>query len=514
MDKMEILSGNACFPVKNTSHAMSGKEFEDYLENEGFEKFRKYQWMDRGFFYININSLRYSPGVPKAAKLAETILGEDMKNAFSIDEFITIWNILKSHMGQFSSTDEITKATSAFCICDEILLKPENEFLDYLHSQNFTPLADDGYGSRGFAVVNVKSMIYSNGQMADKLISTFIGDNSACTITADEFKTIWNLLKLHKDTCSIEMLLDECREFDNPYKVLECCEKIFKINPDNLQATYYKALVLFDLKKYKDCLELIENAISRCPEDYRFCNLKAFILTDLYQISEAIECYNTSFYLGGFDSEDNESTYKYRAICYLKKAREDYYIRKDLKKANKSLNIYLAQFGDDKDALHFKDELSHGKITPEHTRYDEKIMYFETKAYELYSLGFLKESFEAYREVFEASQDFKRNADKTHCFDMIFGVLRTDIDNFRWYDEVLFNCLKQFSGNYREFFTNLFEISDATISACLDKAKLYCIINAELAITYSQLLLEKCPQNTEVREFYTKITSKNVNNKL
>ena len=62
MDKLKILSGNACFLVQNTSENMSRKQFEDYLKKEGFEEFKKYGWKDRGCFYINVNSLRYAAG--------------------------------------------------------------------------------------------------------------------------------------------------------------------------------------------------------------------------------------------------------------------------------------------------------------------------------------------------------------------------------------------------------------------------------------------------------------------
>lgn len=145
--------------------------------------------------------------------------------------------------------------------------------------------------------------------------------------------------------------------------------------------------------------------------------------------------------MGGFDTKNKESTYQYRAKCYFKKAREDFYIKKDLNEALRSLNIYLNQFEEDKNVLRFKDELSNGKITPYNTRYHEKLMYFECKAYELYKFGYLKESFETYKEVLNASQDFKNNINETgyKWFDSISGHGTSKIDNFKWYDEVLSN---------------------------------------------------------------------------
>ena len=508
MDKLKILSGNACFLVQNTSDTWSKKDFEDYLINEGFEKFKKYGWKDRGCFYININSLRYSAGVPKPAPLTGTIVGESIKNPFTIEEFKAIWNILKKHIGNLNSTNEITKGTSTFLICDESLKEHNNEFIDYLNQENFNALIDDSYGGRGYVAVNVKSMLYSNGAMAKVLVSTFVGDNSTCALTIDEFKAIWDILKQHKEDYSIETLLKQCEEFDDHYKVIESCDAVLEKDSSNVQALYYKALVLFDLKEYEKALELAGRAISIHPDDYRFYNIKAFILTDLYKVDEAIECFNNSFYLGGFDADDSDSTSKYRAICYLRKAREDFYIRKDLDEALKSLNIYLNQFPDDDEAIRFKDEMSHGKITPKFTRYHEKLMYFECKAYELYKLGFLEESFKAYREVLNASQDFKNNVDKTgyKWFDCVTGHGTSELDNFKWYDEVLADCL-DYKGYHKEIFLKLFEINEDNISACVDKAKLFSkIYREDLAVRYSKKLVDECPESSEANEFYNRIT--------
>lgn len=198
MDKFEILSGNACFLVQNTSDTMSREDFEDYLIKEGFKEFRKYGWCDRGSFYVNVNSLRYSAGVYKAAPLTETIIGESIKNPLTIDEFKTIWIILKKHIGNLNSTNKIRKGCSTFLVADEILGEYHNKFIDYLDEENFKEISDDSYEGRGFVAVNVKSMIYSKGFVANALVLSFVGDNSSCFLTIDEFKTIWNILKKHK----------------------------------------------------------------------------------------------------------------------------------------------------------------------------------------------------------------------------------------------------------------------------------------------------------------------------
>lgn len=247
MDKFKILSGNACFSVQNTSATMSREDFEDYLKKEGFEEFRKYGWCDRGSFYINVNSLRYSAGVYKATPLTGTIVGESIKNPFTIDEFKTIWNILKNHIGNLNSTNEIRKGCSTFLVADEILEEYHNEFINYLDEENFKELSDDSYGGRGLVAVNVKSMLYSKGFIVNELVSSFVGDNSSCSLTIEEFKTIWNILKKHRQDKSSEKIINQ----HSP-------------NIDVKESEINKRL--FECAKFKDY-----NNIDEYIEDVKFC---------------------------------------------------------------------------------------------------------------------------------------------------------------------------------------------------------------------------------------------------
>lgn len=508
MNKLKILSGNACFLVHNTSDEMTRPEFEDFLKKEGFEEFRKYGWKDRGCFYININSLRYSAGISKPAKLTGTIVGESIKNAFTIDEFKTIWNILKKHIVNLNSTNEITKGTSTFLICDESLKEYNNEFIDYLNQENFKVLINDSYGGRGFVAVNVKSRVYSKGSMANALVSTFVGENSTCTLTIDEFKTIWDILKQHIQVCSIETLLKQCRESDDDFHVIECCDKILEADEDNVEGLNYKTNALFNIKEYKKAIDLLNHAISIYPNDYRFYNTLAFIYSDLYMFSQAINYFNCSFNLGGFEGDDRNIVYQHRARCYLKKSKEDIYIEKDLNEALKSMTIYLNQFPDDEEVIRLKDVLSKEDEPLNNIISYKRLMYFECKAYKLYKLGYLEESFEAYGEVLKAIEDFNNTNQSIYAgWDRISGGTIFNADNFKWYKEVLSNSLMEFKGDYSDFFNKLFEITDDNISACIDKARLYSLIcDDDLACKYLKKLLDVCPLNNEAREFYDKLT--------
>ncbi len=510
MDKLEILEGSACFLVYNTSETMTKKQFKRYLRKEGFKEYKKYYTYDRGFFYINVNNLRYSDGIYKAANLANTIIDENTKNPFTIDEFKIIWKILKKHINKPKFTGRLSQGCSTFLICDNSLNNYENDFLTFLEKENFKPIIDDSYGGRGFVVLNVESMVYSTGDMGEALISTFVGNNSNCALTIKEFKTIWKIIKKHKDDFQfVEKIVNEYIASDDYDHINEYREKILTYDNSDADRINFKVSVLFSLKKYEEALDLLYYAIDIYPEDYRFYNFLAFICTDLYRISEAIKYFNYSFKYGGFDFKGRDLVYQYRGKCYLKKAREDFYIREDLDEALKSVDIYLNQFPNDYDIIRFKDELSHGYIDPHSIRFHEKLMYFECKAYELYKLGYLKQSFDAYENVLKASEDFKNNVQNTcyKWYDKISECGIDEINNFKWYDEVLSKNLKNFKGDYDEFFLKLFEITPENISSCIDKAKLYSkIYQADLAVKYSKKIVEKYPSHIEANKFYNSLT--------
>ena len=244
------------------------------------------------------------------------------------------------------------------------------------------------------------------------------------------------------------------------------------------------------------------------PKDYRFYNTLAFIYSDLYKFSEAINYFNYSFNLGGFEGDDRNIVYQHRARCYLKKSKEDIYIEKDLNEALKSMTIYLNQFPDDEEVVRLKDVLSKEDEPLNNIISYKRLMYFECKAYKLYKLGYLEESFEAYGEVLKAIEDFNNTNHSIYAgWDRISGGTIFNADNFKWYKEVLSNSLMEFKGDYSDFFNKLFEITDDNISACIDKARLYSLIcDDDLACNYLKKLLDVCPLNNEAREFYDKLT--------
>lgn len=105
----------------------------------------------------------------------------------------------------------------------------------------------------------------------------------------------------------------------------------------------------------------------------------------------------------------------------------------------------------------------------------------ERKALRFYKRKKYKQSFEYYKKVLKASNEFKNNSNESH---------------FKWYDEILSNCLKKYSDNYDEFFKCIYSMNIENYDAWFDKAKLYGNNNKRNeAIIYCYKLLKIRPDD-------------------
>ena len=525
MGALRLFAGNACFMVREDSGEDAKEEFEQYIKEEGFRP-SKPEYMvacSLNIFYINVNSMLYATGVKYPVKLTETIVDESPSKAFSVDEFKTIWNILKKARNNRSIENDdnslIRMGTSCFIVRDDKLKDRDTSFWKYLESERFTSI-NEGNSSSAMVLINVKSMTYQGG-LYPTIHSPFVGDSfDSCLdidailedrlenyLSIDEFRTMWEIIRKYKeDEFTIEDLLDECesaygiKDYDS---VLEICDRILELDKDNERALEYRSSSLFYSGRYGEALECVDKAIGLYPTNYKFFNVKAYILTDSYRTDESMDCYNRSFALGGFDGDD-ERVMQYRAKSFLNKAKEDYYERKDKKEAYRNLMLYLKEYPEDDDIFKLRQELTNQYPL----RYDKQLLYFETKAYKLFKAGFLKESFECYKNVLKACRDYKNNIQSIDYlgYDIISGRQIHELDNFRWYDEHLSGCILDFTGNYEEFFTRLFEKSSQTMDLCFDKARLYSKIDDEvIALNYAKELAEAYPDNEDIEKFYDAI---------
>ena len=453
MNSTQILNGSSCFLVENIDEK-SGENIVAFLEREGFEATEGISLPKINSVHANIESMKYGYA-PLGVKIASNIVDEIPRNQFNIEEFKIIWHILRKHRKNRKKIESnnrkyLSIGYSCFIVKDIESENQGNDFISYLDNEKFESLDKDITPSKNL-LINVLNMKYTN-ESSSNMISSYIKDNMETALNIDEFKTIWEIIRKHKsDEWKIENLREESEssyKSQNYENVVNKSEETLKLDNKNEIALENKASSLFKLKKYEEALETLNYAISNYPNNYKFYNLKAFILTDLYKIDEAITMFNRSFILGGFDTENRNKIYKCRAKCYLKKSREDYYIRKNVPEALKSLNIYLKEFPEDNEALKLKQELTNQYPF----RYKNKLKYFENKANELYEFGYLKESYESYKEVLRASLDFKNNLkNETYIgYDIINRCTTHDLDNFRWYDEHLSRCLLDYSGNYEK----------------------------------------------------------------
>ena len=92
-----ISAGTACFLIEDASLTTWEAEFWEYLKEEGFSSWGTHGiWKGCDWVYVNVNSKLYAPGMP-GIPITQAILNMYPRNALSIDEFKTIWNILKEH---------------------------------------------------------------------------------------------------------------------------------------------------------------------------------------------------------------------------------------------------------------------------------------------------------------------------------------------------------------------------------------------------------------------------------
>ena len=95
-DEQSISSGTACFLIKDDSLMTYEGEFWEYLRNEGFKPWGHHGIWNCSWVYVNVNTKQYAPGMP-GIQITTPIVSKYPRNALSIEEFKTIWNILKEH---------------------------------------------------------------------------------------------------------------------------------------------------------------------------------------------------------------------------------------------------------------------------------------------------------------------------------------------------------------------------------------------------------------------------------
>ena len=99
----EISSGSACFLVRERGLENLDHDFWKWLRDEGFTK-----WPYHGHYegvnwvFINVNSLIYAPGMP-GIKITATVRDS---TGITIDDFKTIWNILKKREEDTAEDEE------------------------------------------------------------------------------------------------------------------------------------------------------------------------------------------------------------------------------------------------------------------------------------------------------------------------------------------------------------------------------------------------------------------------
>ena len=98
-----------------------------------------------------------------------------------------------------------------------------------------------------------------------------------------------------------EKLLEECRKQfndDNYGEVIDICNEILSHDNNNHTALGYKARSLYLLGKCGDALEILDNAETLYPDNYRYPSIKAEVYMEMEEYDRAIECLERAFEIG------------------------------------------------------------------------------------------------------------------------------------------------------------------------------------------------------------------------
>lgn len=199
MNQERIFYGIASFVVEKISKE-SGEELVTFLEEEGFGGTKYIDLPKNGIVHVNIESMRYGYGI-LGIKIAENIYDEIPNHPFTINEFKTIWNVLKKHRKnkkRVESRDRkhLNSGCSCFIVKQDRLKDLNNDFWSYLKNENFKSL-NENVTPPEWVLINVGNSTFINLTDNPEIIS-YVKDNCQNALTCDEFKIIWEVIRKHR----------------------------------------------------------------------------------------------------------------------------------------------------------------------------------------------------------------------------------------------------------------------------------------------------------------------------
>ena len=95
----------------------------------------------------------------------------------------------------------IGEGSSSILVKDDSLKEMDGEFITWLHEEGFQPWQYNKGSLCGWIWVNITNKLYAKGKPGIKVTSS-LGEHA---ITADEFKTIWNIYKKYEGLEPLKM---------------------------------------------------------------------------------------------------------------------------------------------------------------------------------------------------------------------------------------------------------------------------------------------------------------------
>jgi len=199
MNQNRIFYGTACFLVEKIDNE-SGEELASILENNGFGGTEWINLPKSGLVHVNVESMRYGYTII-GIRIASNNYDEVPNHPFTVNEFKTIWDVLKKHRINKKRVESrerkyLDSGYSCFLVKDNNLKDSGNDFWNYLNNEKFKSLNNNDTPPE-WVLINVGNSTYINKSDND-YIRSYVEDNLENALDCDEFKIIWEVIRKHR----------------------------------------------------------------------------------------------------------------------------------------------------------------------------------------------------------------------------------------------------------------------------------------------------------------------------
>ena len=199
MNHERIFYGTTGFVVEKIDET-TGEELLTYLDDEGFDATKGIDLPKNAFIHVNTQSMCYGQGI-HGIKIASDTYGEVPNRPFTINEFKTIWHVLKKHKAKkkrakIRDRKYLESGYACFLIKEDCLKDAGNDFWRYLEREKFKALTEKDTPPE-WVLINIGNSTYINYSDNEEIIS-YVKENYENALNTSEFKRIWEVIRKHR----------------------------------------------------------------------------------------------------------------------------------------------------------------------------------------------------------------------------------------------------------------------------------------------------------------------------